>query len=44
MFVDGKNDAQGAGTATADQTPAPTFNAAQTANFEPLDTDEDLPF
>lgn len=44
MFVDGKNDAQGTGTFTADQTPAPAYNAPQTPNFEELKTDDDLPF
>lgn len=44
MFVDGKNDAQGAGTATDNQTPAPTFNAPQEPHFEELKTDDDLPF
>lgn len=45
MFVDSKNDAQGTGTYTADQTPAPAFNAPQTPNFEPINADtDDLPF
>lgn len=44
MFVDGKNDAQGTRTFTADQTPAPAFNAPQTPNFEELKTDDDFPF
>lgn len=44
MFVDGKNDAQGTGTFTAGQTPAPAFNAQQTANFTQLEPDADLPF
>ena len=44
MFVDGKNDAQGTGTYTGDQTPAPAFNAPQTPNFTPISTDDDLPF
>lgn len=44
LFVDSKNDAQGAGTAPADQTPAPAYNAPQTPNFEQLKTDDDLPF
>jgi single-strand DNA-binding protein len=44
MFVDGKNDAQGAFAATADQTPAPAYNAPQAPNFEPLSQDDDLPF
>lgn len=44
MFVDGKNDAQGTGTYTADQTPAPAYNAQQTPNFEQLEPDADLPF
>lgn len=44
MFVDSKNDAQGTGMATADQTPAPAYNAPQTPNFEQLSQDDDLPF
>lgn len=44
LFVDGKNDAQGTGTFTADQTPAPAYNAPQTPNFTPISTDDDLPF
>ena len=44
MFVDGKNDTQGTGTFTADQTPAPAFNAPQAPNFTPISTDADLPF
>ena len=44
MFVDGKNDAQGTGTYTADQTSIPAFNAPQAPKFETLDTDDSLPF
>ena len=44
MFVDGKNDAQGTGTYTGEQNPAPAFNAPQTPNFTPIETDADLPF
>lgn len=44
LFVDSKNEAQQTGTATADQTPAPTFKAPEVANFEPLAQDDDLPF
>lgn len=44
LFVDSKNEAQQAGTATADQTPAPTFKAPETPNFEVLNDDSDLPF
>lgn len=44
MFVDGKNDAQGTGTGTADQSSAPSFNAPTEPNYEPLDTDDSLPF
>lgn len=44
LFVDGKNDAQGTATFTADQTPAPAYNAPQTPNFTPISTDADLPF
>lgn len=44
-LMDSKNDAQGAGTAPADQVPTQAYNAPQTANFEPLDVDSsDLPF
>lgn len=44
MFVDSKNDAQGAEAAQASQTPAPAHNAPQTPNFQPLSADDDLPF
>ena len=44
MFVDGKNDAQGTGTYTGEQNPAPAFNAPQTPNFTQLEPDADLPF
>lgn len=44
LFVDSKNGAQGSGTATAEQMDAPTFNAPQTANFDSINADEDLPF
>lgn len=44
MFVDSKNDAQGTGTYTADQTSAPASNAHTEPNFEPVDTNDDLPF
>ncbi len=46
MFVDGKNDAQGTGTYTGEQNPAPAFNATQAPNFTPISTDAefDLPF
>lgn len=44
MFVDGKNDAQGAEMAQDDQTPAPAYKAPQTPKFEPIDNDSDLPF
>lgn len=44
MFVDGKNDAQGTGTYTGEQNPAPAYNAPKTPNFEELKTDWDLPF
>lgn len=44
MFVDGKNDAQGTGTYTGEQNPAPAYNAQQTPNFTPISTDADLPF
>lgn len=43
-LLDGKNDAQGTVTYTADQTPAPAYNAQQTANFTQLEPDADLPF
>ncbi len=44
MFVESKNDAQGMGTYTADQTSAPATNAPTEPNFEPVDTNDDLPF
>lgn len=43
-LLDSKNDAQSAGTAPADQTPAPAYNAPKTPNFEQLDPDDSLPF
>ena len=45
LFVDGKNDAQGTGTFTADQTPpAPAYTPTQAPNFTPISPDDDLPF
>lgn len=44
MFVDGKNDAQGTGTYTGEQNPAPAYNAPQTPNLTPVVPDDDLPF
>lgn len=44
MFVDGKNDAQGTGTYTGDQTPAPAYTPPQAPNFTQLSQDDDLPF
>lgn len=44
MFVDSKEGAGQAGTAPGNPNPAPAYNAPQTPNFEPLDTDSDLPF
>lgn len=44
LFVDGKNDAQGTGTYTGEQNPAPTYNAPQAPNFTQLEPDADLPF
>jgi single-strand DNA-binding protein len=44
LFVDGKNDAQGTGTYTGEQNPAPAYNAKQTPNFTQLEPDADLPF
>ena len=44
MFVDGKNDAQGTGTYTGEQNPAPAYNTQQTPNFTQLEPDADLPF
>lgn len=44
MFVDSKDSAGQAGTAPADQTPAPAYNAPQTPNFEQLSQDDDFPF
>jgi single-strand DNA-binding protein len=44
MFVDGKNDAQGAGTAAAAPYIPEAYTAPQSAKFEGVDTDSDLPF
>lgn len=44
MFVDSKNDAQGAEAAQPSQTPAPGYNTPQTPKFETLSADDDLPF
>ena len=44
LFVDGMNDAQGTGTYTGEQNPAPAFNAPQAPNFTQLEPDADLPF
>ena len=44
MFVDSKNDAQGTFTTPDAQFNAPSYDAPQTANFETLDVDADLPF
>lgn len=44
LFVDSKDSTGQAGTAQADQTPAPAYNAPQTPNFEQLSQDDDLPF
>lgn len=44
LFVDSKNDAQGTYTAMDDQIPTQSFDSPQPANFEPLNTDDDLPF
>ncbi len=44
MFVDSKNEAQGAETSgVAEYTPT-GFNSSVTPNFEDVDTDDDLPF
>lgn len=43
-LLDSKNDAQGAGTYTGEQNPAPAYNTPQTPNFEQLSQDDDLPF
>jgi single-strand DNA-binding protein len=44
MFVDSKNDTQGTFTAPDAQFNAPSYDAPQTSNFVPLNTDDDLPF
>lgn len=44
MFVDGKNDAPGAGTATEEQSSHKAFSAPTEPKFEELNTDDDLPF
>ena len=45
LFVDGKNDAQGAPTGEANTYIPEAYNAPQSANFEPVSgADDDLPF
>lgn len=44
MFVDSKNESQGAEGAQPSQTPAPEYNTPQTPKFESLSADDDLPF
>lgn len=44
MFVDGKNDAQGAGTAAAAPYVPEAYTAPQSANMQPVSADDDLPF
>lgn len=43
-LMDSKNDAQGTGTYTADQTAEPTFAPYVEPNFEAVDIESDLPF
>lgn len=44
MFVDSKNESQGAGTSGVSEYTPMGFNAPTSGNFEPVDTDDDLPF
>ena len=44
LFVDGKNDAQGAGTYIDEQMLTSTSTAPVEPKFEPLSGDDDLPF
>lgn len=44
MFVDAKNDTQGTGTANPTNYTTEADKAAQSANFVPLNIDDDLPF
>ncbi len=44
MFVDSKNDAQGAETSGGGQFIPEAYTKAAEANFEPVNTDDDLPF
>lgn len=43
-LLDGKSTAQGTGTNTGDQEPTSTFTKPVEPNFEPINTDDDLPF
>lgn len=43
-ILDSRNDAQGAGTYIDDQMLGQTSNAPVEPNFEPISTDDDLPF
>lgn len=43
-LLDGKSTAQGTGTPTGDQEPNQTTTAPVEPNFEPIDTEDDLPF
>lgn len=44
LFVDGKNDAQGAEAATPDNYIPDAYKAPEAANFEPVGGSDDLPF
>lgn len=44
MFVDGKNDSQGTGTSTPTNYIPDAYKTPQTAKFEAMATDENLPF
>ena len=44
MFVDGKNDAQGTGAASPSSYIPEAYTSPQTANFEDVREDVDLPF
>lgn len=44
LFVDGKNDAQGAEAAPPDNYIPDAYKAPETANFEPVSGSDDLPF
>lgn len=44
LFVDSKNDAQGVGTASPTNYIPDAYKQPQTANFEAVSVDDDLPF